>query len=141
MVWWNRSRFPSPEDGGASDAVDTEAEGAHAEVAVVAPAHLLHVLERALHVCLQLRVHLLLVPHEPLDVLNNQSKAWPVTHTHQWICISMKDAQERCGRQFRGQYLNAKITGYGTDLNPLEVAHRDTTRVCEYVGQDYNTFL
>jgi hypothetical protein len=37
----------------------------------VAPAHLLHVPEGARHVRPELRVHLLLVPHEPLDVLNN----------------------------------------------------------------------
>jgi len=65
------SCFPSPEDGGARDAVDAQREGAHAEVTVVAPAHLLHVPEGARHVRPELRVHLLLVPHEPLDILNN----------------------------------------------------------------------
>ena len=65
-----RSGLPAAEDGGAGDAVDAEGEGAHAEVAVVGAAHLLGVPEGAGHVRLELPVHLLLVPHEPLDVLH-----------------------------------------------------------------------
>ena len=75
------SGFPSPEDGGARDAVDAQREGAHAEVAVVAPAHLLHVPEGARHVRPELRVHLLLVPHEPLDVLNDRKHVPTVQFT------------------------------------------------------------
>lgn len=129
--WLTRSCFPSSENGGASDTVDTEGEGAHAEVAVVAPAHLLHIPEPTGHVGLQLIVHLLLVPHETLNVLNKpqeQQQLHASVSCLTWLLyiFTLNLAQGDCAVTY---------------LNPLEVAHCDTTGVREDVWKNENAFL
>lgn len=66
---------PAPKDCSLSDAVDPKSEGTHAEIAVVGLAHLFHRLEALGHVGLQLIVHLLLIPHETLYVLQSKDSS------------------------------------------------------------------
>ena len=63
------SGFPPSEDSRPCNAVNSEREGSHPEVAVMGFAHLLHTFEAFGHVSPELIVHLLFIPQESLNVL------------------------------------------------------------------------
>lgn len=62
--------FPSSENSCPCNSVDSKSKGPHAEVTVVCLAHLLHAFEASSHVCFQLSIDLVFIPHESLDVLS-----------------------------------------------------------------------
>lgn len=68
------SGSPTPEDGCSCNAIDAEGEGSHSEIAIVGLAHFFHIIEPSGHVSPQLIVHLFLIPHETLNVLQNAQK-------------------------------------------------------------------
>lgn len=61
--------FPSPEDSSPCNAINSEGEGSHPEVAVMGFAHLLYIFEAVSHVSPQLIIHFLFIPQKTLDVL------------------------------------------------------------------------
>lgn len=76
--------FPTTQLGGSSDTANSKGESTHTEVAGVSMAHCLDVVKGSSHVLLQLQVHFLLFPHEPLNVLHPLK----VTHRHSsCVCV------------------------------------------------------
>ena len=92
------SGFPTPKDGCPGDAVNSEGESSHTQIAIVGSAHLLHIFEPLGHVRPQLIVYFLLVPHETLNILQ-VTKPHQIllickcVVTHCWFCKSQHSLQ------------------------------------------------
>lgn len=63
--------FPSPQQSGTCDSVDTKGKGTHPKIAIVRLAHVLDVMKSSSHVPPKLPVHLIFFPHETLNILQN----------------------------------------------------------------------
>lgn len=123
--------FPTSHNSRSRNTVNPESEGSHTEVAIVHLAHLFNVFECFGHVCLQLIVHLFLIPQEALNVLQQKIM------TLDYLCASCvkngngnEDWPVTQAQEFQIRY-----------LHPLEVTNCHSTGVGVYVGKYNDPFL
>ena len=128
MIVIKRSNSPATKEGCMGNPADPKREGPHAEPASMRPAHLFHISETSSHVRLQLCVDLLLLPHESLYVLSNQ------TQKSQRSCSSLG----RLRRLWKSQGGMFLIFLY---LGPLKVTYDHAPRIGKYIRQDYHSLF
>lgn len=125
-------------------------------------AHVLDVMESSGHVSLKLSIHFVLIPHKTLNVLQNKieiaiCRLNPQPHLqHDKNLPSFQALPNRPTSSMSPCYESAKFTHSVCSyrcinwkkilfsfsyLNPLEIAHCHTARICIYVRKYYNPFL